>query len=110
MDAAILDVGVELFEVVEVFHAPGHVVEADLSLLGAGGVVAGFHEGDFVGLVFVGGHEGGAAGDEVVGVEAEDVLVPFMGLFGVADVDVDVAQVLGGVAHWGTSFGGLGGI
>ena len=64
--------------------------------------------GYFVGLVFVGGHEGGAAGDKVVGVEAEDVLVPFMGLFGVADVDVDVAQVLGGVAYWGTSFGGLG--
>ena len=101
LDDAILDVGVELLEVVEVFHAPGHVVEADLSLLGAGSVIAGFHEGDFVGLVFVGGHEGGAAGDEVVGLEAEDVLVRFMGLFGVADVDVDVAQILGSVAHWG---------
>ena len=58
--------------------------------LEAGSVVADLHKRDFVGFFPVRRHEGGATGNEVIGMQAQDVLVPFLGKLCVAHVDVNV--------------------
>ena len=98
---------VELPEVVQAFHHPGHVVQPHLAMLEAGGLRPHFNQGDFVGLFQVGGHKGGPAGLEVIGMQAQHIGVPLPGAFRIADKQVDMAQVLGFVAHRDTSQGRL---
>ena len=90
LNALLFDMSVELFQVVQAVYPPGHVVEAYAAGLDAGSVVADLHKRDFVGLFPVRRHEGGATGNEVIGMQAQDVLVPFLGKLCVAHVDVNV--------------------
>ena len=78
---------------------PGRIT-AYAAGLDAGSVVADLHERYFVGLFPVRRHEGGATGNEVIGMQAQDVLVPFLGKLGVAHVYVNVPQMIRCVAHF----------
>jgi len=77
LNALLFDMSVELFQVVQAVYPPSHVVEAYTARLDAGSVVADLHKRDFVGLFPVRRHEGGATGNEVISMQAQDVLVPF---------------------------------
>ena len=52
-----------------------------------------------MGLLQIGGHKGGPAGLEVIGMQPQHIGVPPPGAFRIADKQVDMAQVLGFIAH-----------
>src|SRR5262249_6607102 len=95
-DLFVLEPLVHLAEVAEVGHAPGDVVQPDLLLLGARGLVAHLEERDVVRVVRVAGEEGGPQSigprkhHGVLDVKAEDLRVPLEGALGVPDEDIDV--------------------
>ena len=90
---------IELLQVRQAFHHPGHVVQPHLAMLKARSVRPHFNQGDFVGLLQIGGHKGGPAGLEVIGMQPQHIGVPLPGAFRIADKQVDMAQVLGFIAH-----------
>ena len=49
--AVLVQVVVEIFQVGQGVHAPGHMVEAHLAIVGALGVGADFHQRNLMGLV-----------------------------------------------------------
>ena len=95
----VLDPLVEFGQILQAVHIPGHVVQAHLTPLRPGGVIAHLDQGDFVGIAHVGAHKGGAAGGEAVGMQAQQVGVPIPGPLGVTHKNVDVAQLSRRVTH-----------
>src|SRR5262249_45048974 len=104
-DLFLLEPLVHLAEVAEVGHAPGHVIEPDLLLLGSGRLVTDLEQRDVVRVIGIAGEEGRTQSigsrkhHGVLDVEAEHFRVPLEGTLGVTDEDVDVIDGHRSVSH-----------
>src|ERR1700733_6196340 len=99
LHALLLQAVVGVLQVVQALHHEREMVQPNLPLRLQRRIVPHLHQCHLVRLVLVRRHERGATRTEVVGVQAQHVLIPLARTLRVAHVEVDVAEMLRTVTH-----------
>ena len=75
-DILVFEALVDLFQIVEAVHHPGHMIQANLPLLWRRRIMAHLNERHFVRLLQIGRQECRTTGNEVIGMQTEDICIP----------------------------------
>src|SRR2546426_4274868 len=91
---------VELLQVLQAPHHPGHVIQPHPSRPRAGSLCPYLNQRDLVRLFQVSRHEGHPAGPAAISMQPQHVRIPLLGALRVPHEHVHVPQILRPVAHF----------